>query len=63
MALLSNAFGDQRIEGQSLDDRRYAHRVEALSPLTTVASTMAYPMSGSFRRLQTTASTPFTQVS
>ena len=33
MALLSNAFGDQRIEGQSLDDRRYAHRVEALSPL------------------------------
>lgn len=31
MALLLSAFGDQRIEGQSLDERRYAHRVEALS--------------------------------
>lgn len=31
MALLLSAFGDQRIEGQSRDERRYAHHVEALS--------------------------------
>ena len=31
MALLSNALvGDQRVEGQSLDERRNANRVETL---------------------------------